>query len=358
MDDDNDDSFQLVETKKKNNFKLKLKNENKINNTLNKYKEVIHNDKEIIHNDKKENKILNQEEMKNILISKFNSFNNVEINTKEMNKDKGLFYSINVKTNLYNIDNGIFHNAKLNTVSHVNRIVYIKLVFTDNEILHNDMKINIDSIIQCFREIMPDTIITIKLETFKDQLENEHLTLIVSTIKGSSLTYVYKKMLEFVSVINKKYGNLQYEPKHKLHNQKSLENSVEPSLENPVDTSIETSIENPVVNPIENPIEKLVEKPVENSVETPVKKPITNIVVETTEKQIINDSILIIIENLKKEEKKLLLELNNVKRLLNSQNYLLSKLNNNEIKENLQNKIDNETINKNSFSYKVTHGIN
>ena len=327
MDDSNDDTFQLVENKKKNNFKLKLRNDIKLNNTLNKYKDHKNNDvNNNVNNDvsyeKKETKILSQEEMKDILISKISSFNNVKINTKEINKEQNLFYAINLKTNLHNIDNGVFHTAKLNTVSHINRIVYIKLVFTDNEILHNDMKINIDSIIQCFREIMPDTIITINLETFKDQLENEHLSLIVSTIKGSSLTYVYKKMMEFVSIINKKYGNLQYEKQKNFH--------------------IETPVENPVETPVENPVEN----------------PITNIVVETTEKQYINDSIVIIIENLKKEEKKLLLELNNVKRLLNSQNYLLSKLNNNEIKENLQNKIDNATINKNSFSYKVTHGIN
>ena len=339
MDDSNDDTFQLVENKKKNNFKLKLRNDIKLNNTLNKYKDHKNNDvNNNVNNDvsyeKKETKILSQEEMKDILISKISSFNNVKINTKEINKEQNLFYAINLKTNLHNIDNGVFHTAKLNTVSHINRIVYIKLVFTDNEILHNDMKINIDSIIQCFREIMPDTIITINLETFKDQLENEHLSLIVSTIKGSSLTYVYKKMMEFVSIINKKYGNLQYEKQKNFH----------------IETAIETAIETPVENPDETPVETPVKKPVEN--------PITNIVVETTEKQYINDSIVIIIENLKKEEKKLLLELNNVKRLLNSQNYLLSKLNNNEIKENLQNKIDNATINKNSFSYKVTHGIN
>jgi len=344
MDDSNDDTFQLVENKKKNNFKLKLRNDIKLNNTLNKYKDNKNNDvNNNVNNDvsyeKKETKILSQEEMKDILISKISSFNNVKINTKEINKEQNLFYAINLKTNLHNIDNGVFHTAKLNTVSHVNRVVYIKLVFTDNEILHNDMKINIDSIIQCFREIMPDTIITIKLETFKDQLENEHLSLIVSTIKGSSLTYVYKKMMEFVSIINKKYGNLQYEKQKNFH----------------IEAPIEAPVENPIETAIENPIETTA---IETSVETPVEKPITNIVVETTEKQYINDSIVIIIENLKKEEKKLLLELNNVKRLLNSQNYLLSKLNNNEIKENLQNKIDNATINKNSFSYKVTHGIN
>lgn len=352
MDDSNDDTFQLVENKKKNNFKLKLRNDiklnNTVNNTLNKYKDHKNNDvNNNVNNDvsyeKKETKTLSQEEMKDILISKISSFNNVKINTKEINKEQNLFYAINLKTNLHNIDNGVFHTAKLNTVSHVNRVVYIKLVFTDNEILHNDMKINIDSIIQCFREIMPDTIITIKLETFKDQLENEHLSLIVSTIKGSSLTYVYKKMLDFVSIINKKYGNLQYEKQKNFH--------------------IEAPIETPVEKPDETPIEAPVENPVETDDEPTDEKPITNILVETTEKQYINDSIVIIIENLKKEEKKLLLELNNVKRLLNSQNYLLSKLNNNnnnnnEIKENLQNKIDNETINKNSFSYKVTHGIN
>jgi len=347
MDDSNDDTFQLVENKKKNNFKLKLRNDIKLNNTLNKYKDHKNNDvNNNVNNDvsyeKKETKILSQEEMKDILISKISSFNNVKINTKEINKEQNLFYAINLKTNLHNIDNGVFHTAKLNTVSHINRIVYIKLVFTDNEILHNDMKINIDSIIQCFREIMPDTIITINLETFKDQLENEHLSLIVSTIKGSSLTYVYKKMMEFVSIINKKYGNLQYEKQKNFH--------IETPVENPVETPVEKPDETPVETPVENPVETPVENPVEN--------PITNIVVETTEKQYINDSIVIIIENLKKEEKKLLLELNNVKRLLNSQNYLLSKLNNNEIKENLQNKIDNATINKNSFSYKVTHGIN
>ena len=347
MDDSNDDTFQLVENKKKNNFKLKLRNDIKLNNTLNKYKDHKNNDvNNNVNNDvsyeKKETKILSQEEMKDILISKISSFNNVKINTKEINKEQNLFYAINLKTNLHNIDNGVFHTAKLNTVSHINRIVYIKLVFTDNEILHNDMKINIDSIIQCFREIMPDTIITINLETFKDQLENEHLSLIVSTIKGSSLTYVYKKMMEFVSIINKKYGHLQYEKQKNFH----------------IETAIETPVENPVETPVEKPDETPDETPVETPVKKPVENPITNIVVETTEKQYINDSIVIIIENLKKEEKKLLLELNNVKRLLNSQNYLLSKLNNNEIKENLQNKIDNATINKNSFSYKVTHGIN
>ena len=76
----------------------------------------------------------------------------------------------------------------------------MKLVFSDNETLHHDMKVNIDSVIQCFREIAPDTITNIHIETFKDQIDNEHLSLTITTIKGSSLIYVYKRMMEFVSI--------------------------------------------------------------------------------------------------------------------------------------------------------------
>ena len=86
----------------------------------------------------------------------------------------------------------------------------------------------------------------------------------------------------------------------------------------------------------------------------------------------INNSILNVIEQLEKEEKRLLLELDNVRKLIKSQTSILeisksqdkNQDNNNKTNTNTNNKInttdknttDKNTTDKNSFAYKVMHG--
>lgn len=157
-----------------------------------------------------ENKIMpSQTEMKDILIAKIKTFKNVDIKTKELTNNCGIFHAITVHIKLDDIGYGTFHSATLKTVSYSGRVVNIKCVLTDNDNLIRDMKINRDSVFQCFRDIAPDTITSISLESFKDQSEKDHLRIIASTIKGSSLIYIYKKLMEFVTIINDKYGKLQ-----------------------------------------------------------------------------------------------------------------------------------------------------
>lgn len=276
-----------------------------------------------------EKKILTQEEMTEVLISKIKSLDNIEIKTKEINKEKGKFFAINVRVDLSKIGNGVFHSAKLNTVSHINRIVNMKLVFSDNENLHHDMRVNIDSIIQCFREVAPDTITSIHIETFKDQIDNEHLSLNITTIKGSSLTYVYKKMMDFVSIINEKYGVLppsNYKPV-----------SINDIAEEIVDKMAEEMAESKstIVNDITHEKNNKPTEPSEPIIKTEV---ILNTKIETVtevkdkvvivtevndNKTIIHNSILSVIENLEKEEKRLVLELENIRKLIKSQNSIL-----------------------------------
>ncbi len=159
-------------------------------------------------NDNDNSKYPTQLEMVDILIKKIKTIKNVDIKTKEVENNLGSFYAINVHIKLSDIGNGVFHSATLKTVSYSGRIVKIKCVLSDNENLRSDMKINRDSLFQCFRDIAPDTITTISLEDFKDQTENEHTRLIATTVRGSSLIFVYKKLMEFVNTINEKYGNL------------------------------------------------------------------------------------------------------------------------------------------------------
>lgn len=140
-----------------------------------------------------------QKEMMEYLIAKIKVFPNVEIKTKEVNN----VYKIKAQIDLSKIGNGVFYNAQLNTVSHNARIINIKVVFTDNDNLIRDMKINADSLIQCLRDIAPDTIENIHMDTYK-----EHLGIVASTVRGASLIYIYKRIIEFVKIINEKYGVL------------------------------------------------------------------------------------------------------------------------------------------------------
>jgi len=153
-----------------------------------------------------------QNEMKDILISKIKHYKNVDIKIKEVTNAVGIFYAITTYIKLDEISNGVFHSATLKTVSYNKRTVNIKCVFSDNENLIRDMEINRDSVFQCFRDIAPDTITTISLEKFNDQSDKTHVRIIASTIKGSSLIYIYKRLMDFVNVINEKYGNLVTTP--------------------------------------------------------------------------------------------------------------------------------------------------
>ena len=270
--------------------------------------------------------------MTSVLIAKIKHNNNIDIKIKEINKEKGLFYAINIRADLSNIGNGVFHSAKINTVSHVNRVVNMKLVFSDNENLHNDMKVNVDSLFQCFREIAPDTITNIHIESFKDQIDNEHLCIILSTIKGSSLTYVYKKMTEFVNVINEKYGVLP-SPKYNKDNKVSINDIAEEMIsknnesdKNTKDTTTTDtkSKSNDNINININthththvPLPEIVK---ESSLEPILEVKNDN---KYDNKSLINNSILHVIETLEKEEKRLLLELENVRKLIKSQNSIL-----------------------------------
>ena len=328
--------------------------------------------------------------MTDVLISKIRNYDNIDIKTKEINKEKGLFYAINVRADLSKIGNGVFHSAKINTVSHINRVVNIKMVFSDNETLHHDMKVNVDSLFQCFREIAPDTITNIHIETFKDQIDNEHLCIILSTIKGSSLTYVYKRMIDFVNVINEKYGSLP-SPKYNkvsindIADEMIAENNIPENNipENTIEYTIVNSTESTIVNPTKTSIINSEVKqilPIEvtdivsdkTDVKTEVKKDV-NIEIKDN-KTIINNSILNVIEQLEKEEKRLLLELDNVRKLIKSQTSILEIL---QVKDKTIDKlsdkqtidkqtidkqpidkqpIDKQTIDKNSFAYKVIYG--
>jgi hypothetical protein len=380
--------FTLVESKKKGNLKKNMNSQSSTNQS---------NSQSNTHSEQNnqpnyEKKILTQEEMTDVLISKIRNYDNIDIKTKEINKEKGLFYAINVRADLSKIGNGVFHSAKINTVSHINRVVNIKMVFSDNETLHHDMKVNVDSLFQCFREIAPDTITNIHIETFKDQIDNEHLCIILSTIKGSSLTYVYKRMIDFVNVINEKYGSLP-SPKYNkvsindIADEMMAENNI-PETTIPETTIESTSETNTTTNTTTKTLPSLINSDVKQivpievteivsdktevktEVQTDVKKEVKQEIKQEVKqevkteikdnKTIINNSILNVIENLEKEEKRLLLELDNVRKLIKSQTSILEIL---QVKDKTIDKpsdkqpIDNQLIDKNSFAYKVMYGL-
>ena len=150
-----------------------------------------------------------QDEMTEILIAKIKNYKNIEIKTKPVTNHFGIFNAITIYIKLDDISNGVFQNAILKTVSYNGRMIRIKCLLANNKNLMRDMRINRDSIFQCFRDISPDTITEISLEAFKDEDDNERLRIIASTVKGSSIIFVYKKLIDFVKIINDKYGVLQ-----------------------------------------------------------------------------------------------------------------------------------------------------
>lgn len=158
-----------------------------------------------------------QEELCEHLTSKLRNFNNININTRKMENQQGVFYGIDVKNrSLSNYLNGVFHSLSMRTVSHTSRIINIKIVFNDDEQRNADIWINADAISQIFREIANttkdngeenQTLQAIHIEEFEDERHNKHLSVIAESVKGASLIYTYLKSMEFVKAINEKYAS-------------------------------------------------------------------------------------------------------------------------------------------------------
>jgi hypothetical protein len=149
-----------------------------------------------------------QSEMRDYLIEKLQQNKFVEVNTKEITNERGVLYEIDVKNHgLYRIGNSTFYSMKLHTVSHKSRVIFIRIIFNDNEGRNADMRVNADAIIQIFRELAPDTIDTISINDVDDSKGTKHLAVIASTVKGASLNYTYERALQFVHVIDEKYGS-------------------------------------------------------------------------------------------------------------------------------------------------------
>ena len=277
-----------------------------------------------------------QFEMKNILISKLQNYKNVDIKIKECTNNVGIFYAITVHIKLSEFGNGIFHSATLKTVSYNKRTVEIKCVFADNENLIRDMKINRDSVFQCFRDIASsrniDTITSISLEDFKDQSDKSHLRIIASTIKRSSLIFVYKRLIDFVTIINEKYGNLINTVT--LPNPKPVQESKPvPIIPKPVQES--------------KPV-PIIPKPIQESNHIPVNSnPNSNTCISnhTIAKNIIKD--------LDAEEKRLQIILDNIKLLKQTQ---INCLNNTKEKEKVQEKVP--IVVQTTFASKVKQSLN
>ena len=167
-----------------------------------------------------------QEKLTEFLLEKIQKYKNVSTKTFEVKNDKGTYYNIKINVNLVGYRNNLFYAAKLSTVSHTSRIINIKCIFTDNDNLKQDMKINADSLIQCFRAVAPDTIIDVHLDTFTDQQGYEHLAVCAQTIKNASIIYVYKRIMDFVNVVNDKYGQIPEEPYVEMELSNTISNTI------------------------------------------------------------------------------------------------------------------------------------
>ena len=153
---------------------------------------------------------IDQKEMEEHLTAKLRANKFVEVKTKEKRNKNGPLYEIDViNPGLFRIGNGTFFTMKLHTVSHKSRVIFIKIIFNDDEARNADMLINADAIIQIFREIAPDTIEpnTIEIKYDNDSKGNNHLAVCASTIKGASLNFTYERAMQFVHAVDENYGS-------------------------------------------------------------------------------------------------------------------------------------------------------
>jgi len=151
---------------------------------------------------------ISQQELVEHLTAKLRANKFVEVKINEKTNDRGTLYEIDViNPGLFRIGNGTFYTMKLHTVSHKSRVIFITIIFNDNEARNEDMRINADAIIQIFREIAPDTIETISITNVKDSKGNEHLAVRANTVKGASLNFTYERAMEFVHAVDENYGS-------------------------------------------------------------------------------------------------------------------------------------------------------
>jgi len=151
---------------------------------------------------------ISQEELTEHLTAKLRGNKFVEVKTKEIKNDRGTLYEIDViNSGLYRIGNGTFFTMKLHTVSHKSRVIFIRIIFNDDEARNADMRINADAILQIFREIAPDTIESVSITDVDDSKGNKHLAVLANTVKGASLNFTYERAMEFVHVVDEKYGS-------------------------------------------------------------------------------------------------------------------------------------------------------
>jgi len=151
---------------------------------------------------------ISQAELTEHLTAKLRGNKFVEVKTKEIKNDLGTLCEIDVfNRGLYRIGNGTFFTMKLHTVSHKSRVIYIRIIFNDDEVRNADMRINADAITQIFREIAPDTIESISITDVEDSKGNKHLAVLAKTCKGASLNYTYERAMEFVHTVDEKYGS-------------------------------------------------------------------------------------------------------------------------------------------------------
>lgn len=151
---------------------------------------------------------ISQEKLTEHLTAKLLDNKFVNVKTKEIKNERGVLFEIDViNPGLQRIGNGTFFSMKLHTVSHKSRIIYIRIIFNDNEERNADMRINADSIIQIFREIASETLENISITDVDDSKGNKHLAVLANTIKGASLIYTYERAMEFIHAVDKKYSS-------------------------------------------------------------------------------------------------------------------------------------------------------
>lgn len=152
-----------------------------------------------------ENAVVSQKELTEFLVAKLRDNRFVEVTTNEIKNDRGTLYEIDVKNGgLFRIGNGTVFSLKLHTVSHKSRVIFITIVFNREVVNEERIRINSDSIIQIFRELAPNTIDKISIQNLG---ENKPLAVVACTIKGASLNYTYERSLEFIHVVDEKYGS-------------------------------------------------------------------------------------------------------------------------------------------------------
>lgn len=162
-------------------------------------------------NDSREEKKLypSQEELCEYLTADLRENKFVEVRTNKITNKFGNLYEIDVvNRGLYKIGNGTFYSLKLHTVSHQSRIIYIRLVFNDDDNRNADIKINADAIIQILRDTAPSTFNdeTISIKDIEDSKGAKHLVLLAESAKKASLNFTYKMLIKFIHTIDEKYN--------------------------------------------------------------------------------------------------------------------------------------------------------